>query len=61
MGAIRFPIAFVMASGVTFALFYLMQSMIGVEGELDQSEQTKGVDFVRVKRTEAVQNKEREP
>ena len=61
MGAIRFPIAFVMAFGVTFALFYLMQSMIGVEGELDQSEKTKVVDFVRVKRTEEVKKKEREP
>ncbi len=61
MGATRFIISFVMASGVTFALFYLMQSMIGVEGELDESAGVKVVDFVRVKRTEEVKKKEREP
>lgn len=61
MGAIRFLIAFGLASGVTFGLFYLMQSMIGVEGELDDSGKTKVVDFVRVKRTEDVKKKDREP
>jgi len=61
MGAIRFIVAFGLASGVTFALFYLMQSMIGVEGELDDSGSTKVVDFVRVKRTEEVKKKDREP
>jgi protein TonB len=61
MGAIRFFIAFLMASVVTFGLFYLMQNMILVEGELDESGATKVVDFVRVKRTEDVKKKEREP
>jgi len=61
MGGIRFIVAFGLASGVTFALFYLMQSMIGVEGELDASGSTKVVDFVRVKRTEEVKKKDREP
>jgi len=61
MGAIRFIVAFGLASCVTFALFYLMQSMIGVEGELDDSGSTKVVDFVRVKRTEEVKKKDREP
>ena len=61
MGAIRFFIAFLMASVVTFGLFYLMQNMILVEGELDDSGATKVVDFVRVKRTEDVKKKEREP
>jgi protein TonB len=61
MGAVRFIIAFVLASGVTFLLFYLMQSMIIVEGELDTSGSTKVVDFVRVKRSEDVKKKEREP
>jgi len=56
---VRFVIAFVLASGVTFALFYLMQSLIGVEGELDTSEKVKVVDFVRVQRSEEVQEKER--
>jgi protein TonB len=61
MGGLRFLIAFGLASGVTFGLFYLMQSMIGVEGELDSSGSIKVVDFVRVKRTEDVKKKEREP
>jgi protein TonB len=50
-----------MAAVVTFALFYLMQAMIGVEGELDKSGKAKVVDFVRVKRSEDVKKKEREP
>jgi protein TonB len=61
MSAIRFVVAFGMASVVTFALFYLMQSMIIVEGELDESGKIKVVEFVRVKRTEEVKKKEREP
>ena len=61
MGGLRFLIAFGLASGVTFGLFYLMQSMIGVEGELDSSGAIKVVDFVRVKRSEDVKKKEREP
>jgi protein TonB len=61
MGAARFLVAFGFASGVTFGLFYLMQSMIGVEGILDPSAKTKVVDFVRVKRSEDVAKKKREP
>lgn len=61
MGAVRLLVAFGLAAGVTFGLFYLMQSLIGVEGELDDSEKIKVVDFVRVKRTEEVKKKEREP
>ena len=59
MAATRFGIAFVIAAGVTFGLFYLMQGLIGVEGELDKSEKVKVVDFVRVKRSEEVKEKER--
>jgi protein TonB len=61
MGSIRFVAAFGLASVVTFGLFYLMQSMIIVEGELDDSGKVKVVDFVRVKRTEEVKKKDREP
>jgi len=61
MGAARFLIAFGFAAIVTFGLFYLMQSMIGVEGELDASDSIKVVDFVRVRRSEEVKKKEREP
>lgn len=61
MAATRFVVAFGLASVVTFGLFYLMQSMIIVEGELDDSGKVKVVDFVRVKRTEDVKKKDREP
>ena len=61
MGAARLIVSFALASGVTFGLFYLMQSLIGVEGELDKSEKVKVVDFVRVQRTEEVKKKDREP
>lgn len=61
MAAARFLIAFGLAGFVTFGLFYLMQSLIGVEGKLDESEGVKVVDFVRVKRSEEVKKKEREP
>ncbi|MEE8166895.1 MAG: TonB family protein [Myxococcota bacterium] len=59
MGALRFVVAFGLASVVTFGLFYLMQGLIIVEGELDESDVVKVVDFVRVKRTEEVKPKER--
>ena len=61
MPLLRFAIPFVLAGFVTFGLFYLMQSLIGVEGQLDDSEKIKVVDFVRVKRSEEVKKKEREP
>lgn len=61
MGAARFVIAFALAAVVTFGLFYLMQSMIGVEGELKDGAGIKVVDFVHVKRSEEVKKKEREP
>ena len=59
MNLVRFLIPFGLAMGVTFGLFYLMQSLIGVEGQLDDSESVKVVDFVRVKRSEEVKKKEK--
>jgi protein TonB len=61
MAASRLIIAFGLASIVTFGLFYLMQSLVAVEGELDKSEKIKVVDFVRVQRSEEVKKKDREP
>ena len=61
MALVRFAIPLLLAAFVTFGLFYLMQSLIGVEGELDKSDKIKVVDFVRVKRSEDVKKKEREP
>jgi protein TonB len=59
VAAARFIVSFFFASIVTFGLFYLMQSLIGVEGELDTSAKVKVVDFVRVERSEDVKEKER--
>ena len=61
MAASRFLIAFGCAAFVTFGLFYLMQSLVTVDGELDESEKVKVVDFVRVQRSEEVKKKDREP
>jgi protein TonB len=59
VAAARFGISFLLASGVTFGLFYLMQSLIGVEGTLNTDSKIKVVDFVHVERTEDVKEKER--
>jgi protein TonB len=60
MASIRLLLSFGAAWVVTFGLFYLMQSLIGVEGKLDESKAPKVVDFVRVQRSEVVQQKTRE-
>lgn len=60
MASVRMLVSFGLAWGVTFALFYLMQGLIGVEGELDKSTAPKVVDFVRVVKSEVVKQKSRE-
>lgn len=60
MASVRMLVSFGLAWGVTFALFYLMQGLIGVEGKLDESKAPKVVDFVRVVKSEIVKQKSRE-
>lgn len=60
MAAPRLILAFGAAWIVTFGLFYLMQSLIGVEGRLDTSKAPRVVDFVRVIKSEVVKAKTRE-
>jgi len=60
MAGTRLLVAFGLAWLVTFALFYLMQGLIGIEGELDKSKAPKVVDFVRVIKSEVVKQKTRE-
>jgi protein TonB len=60
MAGARLLVSFGLAWGVTFALFYLMQGLIGVEGRLDDSKAPKVVDFVRVVKSEVVKQKSRE-
>ena len=60
MEAFRYFTTFVAAIGVTFGLFWIMQALIGVEGEeLDEQKRTM-IDFVRLKREEVVEEKKRE-
>ena len=60
MAGARLLVSFGLAWGVTFALFYLMQSLIGVEARRDESKAPKVVDFVRVIKSEIVKEKSRE-
>ena len=60
MAGARLLVSFGFAWLVTFALFYLMQGLIGVEGKLDDSKAPKVVDFVRVIKSEVVKQKSRE-
>lgn len=56
----RYLAPFAIAAVVTFGLFWLMQTLIGVEGRLDESAATKVIDFVRLKRDSDTEKKERE-
>ena len=58
---LRFPIAIAIAIVVTFGLFWTMQALIGVSGELKESTRSPSIDFVRLKRDTAPQLKKREP
>ncbi len=56
----RLLVSFGLAFIVTYALFYLMQGLIGVDAKLDESKAPKVVDFVRVIKSEVVKQKSRE-
>jgi protein TonB len=56
----RYLVSFVFAGAITFGLFWLMQALIGVEGQLDESKAPKVIDFVRLKRETETETKERE-
>jgi protein TonB len=48
------------AAGVTFALFWVMQALIGTSGELLEGKPSLSVDFVRLKRDTSPETKKRE-
>ena len=58
----RFIIAFVISLAITLGLFFLMQSLIKMGGSA-LTEPPKGsvLDFVRVKKEETVEQKDRKP
>ncbi len=49
-----------LAAAVTFGLFWLMQALIGVAGELQEGGRSAAVDFVRLKRDTEPETKKRE-
>ncbi|OGQ89336.1 MAG: hypothetical protein A2289_05980 [Deltaproteobacteria bacterium RIFOXYA12_FULL_58_15] len=58
---LRYAMATIAATVVTFALFFLMQSLITIDGRGDDGTYaTRVIDFVRLKRAEATQSKQRE-
>ena len=60
MAGLRYIVSVALAIFVTFGLFWIMQALIGVEGELDEGEAPRVIDFVRLKREEVVEEKKRE-
>ena len=57
----RFVIAIGLAMLTTFGLFWVMQALIGVSGELKEGGAPFSVDFVRLRRDKAPEMKKREP
>jgi len=55
----RLPAA-VLAGLVTFSLFWLMQALIGVTGELREGRSSAKVDFIRLRKDRDVETKKRE-
>jgi protein TonB len=55
----RFP-ASVIAALVTFTLFWVMQALIGVTGELREGRVSAKVDFIRLRKDTQVETKKRE-
>jgi protein TonB len=58
---LRFPAAFAIALVVTFGLFWTMQALIGVGGELKEGTASPRIEFVRLKRDSSPIEKKREP
>jgi protein TonB len=57
----RLPVSFALALLVTFGLFWTMQALIGVGGELKEGLATPSIEFVRLKRDTRPVEKKREP
>jgi protein TonB len=57
----RLSIAVGLACVVTFGLFWAMQALIGMSGQLREGKPAPSIEFVRLKRDSAPQEKKREP
>ena len=58
--SLRFPIAVGLGLLTTFGLFWVMQALIGVSGELKEGRASPKIEFVRLKRDSAPETKQRE-
>jgi len=61
MAASRMAVAVALGLLVTFALFWVMQALVGVEAKLGEASTPPSVEFVRLRRDTAPPPKEREP
>ena len=59
--SIRIPASFALAVLITFGLFWTMQALIGVTGELKEGRNAGSIEFVRLKRDSRPVEKKREP
>jgi len=57
----RVPIAIALAAVITFALFWVMQALVSVAGELGEEGGRLSVEFVRLRRDTTPEVKKREP
>lgn len=58
---LRLPVAIVLACVVTFGLFWSMQALVNVGGELKEGSSGASIEFVRLKRDRTPEVKKREP
>lgn len=61
MAALRFGLAIALGLVTTFALFWIMQALVGVEAEMTEGGPPTTVEFVRLRRDTAPPPPEREP
>jgi protein TonB len=57
----RHVASFLITTGVTFGLFWVMQALVTVAGELREGKRSQVVDFVRLRRDSEPEVKKREP
>lgn len=60
MAILRFPIAFLVACGITIGLFGFMRALIGVRGEFEAAQAPPKLEFVRLRRDTQVEEIKRE-
>jgi len=61
VNALRFPLAVAIGLLNTLGLFWVMQALIGVSGELKEARPSPRVEFVRLRRDTTPEMKKREP